>query len=111
MTETKTNLYEILTKFRGILDNRKEADARLTELVTSPRLDEMTDEELLAGLREVNAMRTKAEAMLTRVVTALRVKYSPEGVGALYAWNKSEFDKYDTALYTTTLTGETNGNQ
>lgn len=98
MTERVNTLTEVSTKFRGILDKRKEADARLNEFVTSPRLDEMTDEELLAGLREVNAMRTKAEAMLTRVITALRVKYPATNILFIFAWNKPEFDKYDTAL-------------
>ena len=77
----------IVSKFKEIMDKRREADRKLLVLMAHP---DVTAEQLV----EANKVCVAVDTKLKETVTALREKHPIGGVFVL-PWNRPEFDKYD----------------
>lgn len=77
-------LVEVITKFREIMELKREADRKLLVLMAHP---DVTAEQLV----EANKVCVAVDTKLKEAVTALREKYP---ITPCWWWNKPELDKY-----------------
>jgi hypothetical protein len=81
-------LVEVITKFREIMDLKREADRKLLVLMAHP---DVTAEQLVRANKSCLAMDTA----LKEGVTKLREKYPANKSIVTLPWNKPECDIYD----------------
>lgn len=91
MTLTRVEAGE---RFRNIMQLRREAEAKVIELLQHP--DTTVDQLVAANKAAVNVNR-----QLRRAVTVLRKRWTPQtdnAVELLSPWNRREYDRYDERL-------------
>ena len=81
-------LVDVITKFREIMELKREADRKLLVLMAHP---DVTAEHLVRANKSCMAMDTA----LREGVTKLREKYPANKSIVILPWNKPELDKYD----------------
>ena len=94
-------------RFRTLMQLRREAEAKVIELLQHP--DTTVDELVAANKAAVNVNRH-----LRRAVTVLRKRWTPQTDDArelLSPWNRREYDCYDERLTVYKKVEETNENR
>lgn len=86
-----TALMEVITRFKGIMDKRQEADRKLLVLMAHP---DVTAEQLV----EANRACVASTTAIKEAVTALREKYPANKSVVTLPWSIPELDKYDERL-------------
>lgn len=84
-------LVDVITKFREIMDLKREADRKLLVLMAHP---DVTAEQLVRANKSCLAMDTA----LKEGVTKLREKYPANKSIVILPWSRPELDKYDERL-------------
>ena len=80
-------LVEVITRFKAIMDKRREADRKLLVLMSLP---DVTPEQLV----EANKACVASITALKEAVTALRERYPAQKSVLTLPWNRPELDKY-----------------
>ena len=84
-------LVDVITKFREIMELKREADRKLLVLMAHP---DVTAEQLV----EANKACVASITAIKEAVTALREKYPANKSIVILPWSRPELDKYDERL-------------
>lgn len=85
---------EASERFRGLMEKRREAEAKVLELLQHP---DVTAEQLVAA----NKAAVNINRAMRKAVTVLRKRWPRHGeseVLSIHGWNRPEYDKYDERL-------------
>lgn len=82
---------EASERFRGLMAKRREAEAKVLELLQHP---DVTAEQLVAA----NKAAVSVNRAVRKAVTVLRKRWAENDNVLAAPWNRPEYDKYDERL-------------